>query len=97
MTTLLSVSDVAKHLKVCKMTAYRLIWAEKIPAVRAGSQVRVRPSDLAAYLKKSQSGVRGGPNPHRQTSRLLAALALASAANRVTKSVTGGVNSDRTE
>jgi excisionase family DNA binding protein len=85
MTTLLSVLEVSRYLKVSRMTAYRLIWAGKIPAVRAGHQVRVRPSDLAVYLKNSQTGARVGPRRRRQAARLMAALALAAATRKTTE------------
>jgi excisionase family DNA binding protein len=48
--TLLSVRDVAAHLRVSRATAYRLIHAGELPAVRVGGQLRVDRDELNNYI-----------------------------------------------
>ena len=47
---LLRVRDVARRLEVSRATAYRLIGAGQIPAVRVGGSIRVDPAELDAYV-----------------------------------------------
>lgn len=50
---LLTVAEVADHMRVSNMTVYRLIKAGTLPAIRVGKNYRIRSSDLAAYLDSS--------------------------------------------
>jgi excisionase family DNA binding protein len=50
---LLTVSEVAKVLRVSNMTVYRLIKAGEIPALRVGKIYRIREHDLESYLEGS--------------------------------------------
>jgi excisionase family DNA binding protein len=50
---LLTVAEVADHMRVSNMTVYRLIKAGTLPAIRVGKNYRLRASDLAAYLDAS--------------------------------------------
>ncbi|HSU71694.1 MAG TPA: helix-turn-helix domain-containing protein [Micrococcaceae bacterium] len=52
--TLLSVSDIAEHLKVSKMTVYRLIRSGKLDAVRIGHSFRVTLTAVEAYVRGAQ-------------------------------------------
>jgi len=45
-----TVSEVARQLRVSNMTVYRLINAGDLPAVRVGKSYRIREGDLDAYL-----------------------------------------------
>ncbi len=47
---LLTVAEVAAHLRVSTMTVYRLLKAGELPSVRIGKSFRVREDDLDAYL-----------------------------------------------
>jgi excisionase family DNA binding protein len=47
---LLTVAEVASHLRVSTMTVYRLLKAGELPSVRIGKSFRVREDDLDAYL-----------------------------------------------
>jgi excisionase family DNA binding protein len=47
---LLSVQEAAAHLRISKATAYRLIAAGEVPAVRVGGQLRVDRDELREYL-----------------------------------------------
>lgn len=38
--------EAAKYLRVCKATVYKLIKAGKLPAVRAGKQLRIARSSI---------------------------------------------------
>lgn len=49
-TEMLSVSDVARQLKVSKMTVYRLIHTKQIPAMQIGRSFRIGREDLDSYL-----------------------------------------------
>jgi len=91
--TLLPISIVARRLGVSIQTVRRLVWSGKLPSLRVARQIRVNSNDLSSWIKGKQSCGRIGPE--RAAGRLVVALALASAANRVTNSV-AGVSSDRT-
>jgi excisionase family DNA binding protein len=47
---LLTVVEVARHLRVCTETVYRLCRKGDLPHVRIVDTVRVRPADLAAFI-----------------------------------------------
>ncbi|MDP9405131.1 MAG: helix-turn-helix domain-containing protein [Actinomycetota bacterium] len=50
---LLTVAEVADHMRVSNMTVYRLIKAGTLPAIRVGKNYRIRARDLSAYLDAS--------------------------------------------
>jgi excisionase family DNA binding protein len=47
---LMTVREVAEHMRVSTMTVYRLIKAGELSAVRVGKNFRIRESDLQTYL-----------------------------------------------
>lgn len=49
---LLTIEEVAKALKVSKMTIYRYIKAEKLPAYKLEQELRIKEDDLAEFLKQ---------------------------------------------
>jgi excisionase family DNA binding protein len=60
MKTLMTVSEVATHLRVSKMTVYRLIKVGQLPAVRVGRGYRIKSQAVNKYLSKESTPVRGG-------------------------------------
>lgn len=50
-----TVAEVAEHMRVSKMTVYRLIKAGDLPALRVGKNYRIRGRDLAEYLDASRT------------------------------------------
>ncbi len=46
----LTVSEVARLLRVSNMTVYRLIHSGELPAVRIGNRFRLRESEVHRYL-----------------------------------------------
>ena len=54
---LLTVAEVADHMRVSNMTVYRLIKGGALPAIRVGKNYRIRSSDLSAYLDSSVAQV----------------------------------------
>jgi excisionase family DNA binding protein len=48
----LTIKEVAEYLKVCRVTAYRWVKGNKIPAIVIGRTIRVRQSDLDDFLVK---------------------------------------------
>lgn len=60
MKTLMTVSEVAIHLRVSKMTVYRLIKVGQLPAVRVGRGYRIKSVAVDRYLSKESTPVRGG-------------------------------------
>jgi excisionase family DNA binding protein len=46
-----TVSEVARVLRVSKMTVYRLIRQGDLPAVRIGRGFRIREDDMHRYLE----------------------------------------------
>lgn len=49
----MTVAEVAKLMRVSKMTVYRLIHSEELPAVQVGRNFRVRESAVNEYLGAS--------------------------------------------
>lgn len=64
---LLTVAEVADHMRVSSMTVYRLIKAGSLQAVRVGKNYRIRTSDLERYLESSSvdHGDTDSPAEHR--------------------------------
>ena len=50
----LTVAEVAELMRVSKMTVYRLIHSEELPAVQVGRNFRVRESAVNEYLGSSE-------------------------------------------
>lgn len=50
--TLLTIEEVAKALKVSKMTIYRYVKAKKLPAYKLEQELRIKEDDLNEFLKK---------------------------------------------
>jgi excisionase family DNA binding protein len=48
----LTVSEVAKHLRVSNMTVYRLVNSGQLAAVRIGRGYRIREEDVRKYLEQ---------------------------------------------
>ncbi|GAB3293928.1 helix-turn-helix domain-containing protein [Parasphingorhabdus pacifica] len=49
----LTVAEVARLMRVSKMTVYRLVHAGELPAARVGRSFRVAESDVHAYLENA--------------------------------------------
>jgi excisionase family DNA binding protein len=54
---LVTVAEVAAHMRVSNMTVYRLIKSGQLPALRVGKNFRIRGRDLVAYLEASRTRV----------------------------------------
>lgn len=48
----ISISDIAQHLEVSRMTVYRLIHAGDIPSIRVGRSLRVEVDQYRRWLSK---------------------------------------------
>jgi excisionase family DNA binding protein len=53
---LLRVAEVAEHLGVCNATVYRLCERGELPHVWVVNSIRIRPSDLQAFLEQEPVG-----------------------------------------
>lgn len=49
----LTVAEVARVMRVSKMTVYRLVHAGELPAARVGRSFRVAESDVHSYLENA--------------------------------------------
>ncbi len=54
---LLSVSDVAVRLGVCRQTAYNFIYREGLPSILVRRIRRVHPDSLNAWLKEREQQI----------------------------------------
>ena len=52
MTNLLDITETARRLRVSKMTVYRWVAKEGLPAFRLGAVLRVDPERLQAWADK---------------------------------------------
>ena len=59
----LTTEEVLEYLQVNLRTVYRLIKANKIPAVRVGRQWRFRRRDIDAWLDSQRTHLPGSPIP----------------------------------
>jgi excisionase family DNA binding protein len=60
---IMTVPEVACYLKICKSKVYSLVQRQKMPHVRIGRNVRVRQSNLRAWIEKNvvfQPGLKFG-------------------------------------
>ncbi|MCC6192454.1 MAG: helix-turn-helix domain-containing protein [Anaerolineales bacterium] len=53
-----TIPEVAKHLKLSKSKVYYLVQQRKIPHVRIGRNVRIKESDLRAWMDENSVSVR---------------------------------------
>ena len=51
-STLMTIEEVAKYLKVSTRTLYRLVQQRRIPAIKVGRQWRFRKDEVYNYLIK---------------------------------------------
>ena len=69
-TLLLTVPEVAQHLRVSKRTVHRLIASRSLPVLRVGRSIRIRRDDLHAFLDAesatSDNSLRTGPGVRNQ-------------------------------
>jgi len=49
----LTVAEVARMMRVSKMTVYRLVHAGELPAARVGRSFRVAENDVHNYLENA--------------------------------------------
>jgi excisionase family DNA binding protein len=54
---LLSVSDVAIQLGVCRNTVYKLMKCDSLPSVMLGGVRRVHPTSLQDWLKQREQEI----------------------------------------
>ena len=60
-TELLTVKEVAKYLKMCQITIYRLAKAGKIPAFKVGGDWRFKQSSIEKWIDENENsnGING--------------------------------------
>jgi excisionase family DNA binding protein len=56
--TFLTLADAATALQISKRTVSRLIKQKKIPALKVGTQWRIRESEFKKWVEKSENAVR---------------------------------------
>jgi excisionase family DNA binding protein len=49
-TEFYTVSETARHLRLCEKQVRRLIWRGELPAFRFGTALRINKADIAAYV-----------------------------------------------
>ena len=54
---LLSVSDVAIRLGVCRQTVYNFIYYEQMPTIKVRGMRRVHPDSLNIWLKEREQQI----------------------------------------
>lgn len=50
---LLTIADAAELLAVCEFTVRRLIWRGDLPFVRVGRSLRIRRTELEAWIEEN--------------------------------------------
>lgn len=59
---LLTIKQASEMLKVSKLTIYRNIKSNKLPAYRLGRDLRIKKADLIAFLEKNRTNKEGTNN-----------------------------------
>jgi putative molybdopterin biosynthesis protein len=67
-----TTDEIAKLLKISKLTVYDLIKKNELPAYRVGRQMRVDAKDLEQYKTNAKSGSYSSPSNHAAKSSPLA-------------------------
>ena len=65
MGTVLRPAEVARELRISRVTVYDLIRRGELPATRVGHQFRIEASALATYRAEHHEGARSTTSPHR--------------------------------
>ncbi len=60
---LLTVAEVARKLRVCKASVYKLVAEGKLPHVRIGNQIRLVPSAIAGRFPQLEAAQRRRDDP----------------------------------
>ncbi|SNS06914.1 DNA binding domain-containing protein, excisionase family [Anaerovirgula multivorans] len=55
---IMTVSEVARYLKISEVTTYKFVQEGKIPGFKVGRHWRVKRSDLAEFIEKQKIGER---------------------------------------
>ncbi|RKD31389.1 DNA-binding protein [Thermohalobacter berrensis] len=55
---IMTISEVAKYLKISEVTTYKFVQEGKIPAFKIGRHWRVKKSDLMEFIEKLKRGER---------------------------------------
>ena len=56
MDEVMTVAGLAKYLRLNKVTVYRLIRRQELPAVRVGRHWRLRAEDVTAWMNRHATG-----------------------------------------
>ena len=56
MDDILTIPQVAQYLKLSKSKVYYLVQRKKIPHIKIGKNVRIRETDLKAWLEACRDG-----------------------------------------
>lgn len=51
----MTVSEVARYLKISEVTTYKFVQEGKIPGFKVGRHWRVKRSDLAEFIEKQKT------------------------------------------
>jgi len=55
---IMTISEVAKYLKISDVTTYKFVQEGKIPAFKIGRHWRVKKEDLKEFIEKQKRGER---------------------------------------
>lgn len=50
----LTVPEIARRLRISRMTAYRLVHSGELVAYRVSNQFRIKPEDYDAYIASAR-------------------------------------------
>ena len=60
---ILTLKEVADHLKLAEKTAYRLASEGKLPGFKVGGSWRFQRTDIEVWIEKQKKEVSGGARP----------------------------------
>lgn len=55
---IMTVSEVAKYLKISEVTTYKFVQEGKIPAFKIGRSWRIKKQDLGEFIEKQKRNER---------------------------------------
>jgi excisionase family DNA binding protein len=65
MTTLMTLPEVARYLRLSVQTLYKMVQQGRIPALKAGARWRFRMAEVDDWMRKEASGDRRPPARRR--------------------------------
>lgn len=69
MAELMTLTEVARYLRLSSQTLYKMVEQGRIPALKAGARWRFRKSEVDAWMRRKADTVHRRPGTRQSTAR----------------------------